>query len=624
MKVAVFTVEPTEVTVSAECDWFPLDTLAEEKEGVEQSRVELSGYEAVLVIGSSSLDEGTPLPKGAADKLWRYAEAGGRLYAEMIDAYDFPSSRLFGWKQDFPRTRRTLEKLRMEAESEALPRGGLLEWEGAMAYGFPIETESWLTFGPYRETHASPSDTPGSHPGLFVRTLGEGIVAYAAFSLFSCRRKWALRPYGSWSALLDAFAARTGIPFRIWAQPIATSGDESADRAVRDNASWFLRSGMLPEADGSAGVYENIHSVTAAVSADRRPDCHAHAALFFHLYGRYTGSEEWESRSRRLLAYLFDNGFQDTEESSPTRGFFKWYDFPGRKPEQIFTDDNAWVCFVLLYLYRKTGLEQYRERGLMTAEALLETQNAQGLRPNVLFGSRLREAGRGSAFELEASLNPHFESIAHAAFIQAYLVTGRNEYVDAALKGTLHLLRHEDELRFMYSRTSGLTRLLLPLGYLSKRDATGEVARGMERIASYLMTWRDASGAIQEADNPDPERFGKEDAGVYIHNGEGIADQLYTNNFLLMNSWEAYKATGSEELGELYRGLSAYMSRIRIRSAEPRFNGGWMRAYDLRRGEYYGNNGDTGWGPYCMESGWTNAIASAGLLLGLMNESIFE
>lgn len=55
-----------------------------------------------------------------------------------------------------------------------------------------------------------------------------------------------------------------------------------------------------------------------------------------------------------------------------------------------------------------------------------------------------------------------------------------------------------------------------------------------------------------------------------------------------------------------------------------RYDGGWMRAFDMKRNEYLGNNGDTGWGPYCMESGWTNAITTAGLLLGLVDESIFD
>jgi hypothetical protein len=261
----------------------------------------------------------------------------------------------------------------------------------------------------------------------------------------------------------------------------------------------------------------------------------------------------------------------------------------------------------------------------MTAEALLDTQNPEtGLRPNVISGAQLREMGRKRVSEqLEASLNPHFESIAHAAFIQAYLVTGERAYLDAALKGTLYMLRNRDKMRFMYSRTSGLSRFVLPLGFLARHDESGTIAKGLEETIDYLLARQHASGGIEEADNPDPDRFGQEDTGVFRHNGEGIADQLYTNNFLLMNAWEAWKATGSIKYYELYRKLAGYLCRIQIRSPEPRFHGGWMRAYDLRNGEYFGNNGDTGWGPYCMESGWTNAIVSAGLLLGLMDESIF-
>ncbi|WP_379217570.1 hypothetical protein [Paenibacillus sp. GCM10012303] len=116
-------------------------------------------------------------------------------------------------------------------------------------------------------------------------------------------------------------------------------------------------------------------------------------------------------------------------------------------------------------------------------------------------------------------MNPHFESIAHAAFIQAYLVTGERDYLDTALRGANYLLAHEQELRFMYSRTSGLNRLILPFGFLAKHDSTGGIAAGLERITDYLLSHQHAAGGIQEADNPDPNRFGKEDAGVFLFNG---------------------------------------------------------------------------------------------------------
>ncbi|MDF2660083.1 MAG: hypothetical protein K0Q94_2874 [Paenibacillus sp.] len=617
MNVAVFSAEPLDFEPVGGMKAFSLEQLDSES---------LELYGAVLLIGTPRLEEETILSHENVRRLWNYVESGGKLYAEMIGAFDFPSSRLFGWKQDFPKTRRTLEKLRMCEAKEGVPAGSLLEWEGSMAAGFPIYTERWLEYGPYRQTHIADSRGEQVHPGLFIRELGQGLCVYAAFSLLSARNKRALRPYGRWALVISALSERTGIPFRVWGREIAASGGTEPAKAVAASVDWFANSGMLPARDGSAGLYENIHSVTAALSRDRRPDCHAHAALFFHLYGQYSGDGYGETVSRNLMEYLFANGYQETSPESPSQGFFKWYDFPAEQPDQMFTDDNAWVCFVLLYLYRKTGVEEYKRRGLMTAQALLATQNPDtGLRPNVLTGSQLAAIGRERASrELPPSMNPHFESIAHAAFIQAYLVTGERDYLDTALKGTLYLLAHERELRFMYSRTSGLNRLLLPLGFLAKHDRTGEIAAGLERITDYLLSHKHAAGGIQEADNPDPNRFGKEDAGVFLFNGEGIADQLYTNNFLLMNIWEAWKATDDRKYAELYRSLSEFMCRIQIRSTDRRFNGGWMRAYDMDRDEYFGNNGDTGWGPYCIESGWTNAIASAGLLLGLMNESLFE
>ncbi|MFD0959855.1 hypothetical protein [Paenibacillus chungangensis] len=615
MKVVIFSEKPFSGHMNIEG--------ALRKEWADLESAVLEEYDAVCLIGSQSLDYPLSLSMEVCSKLWAYAEKGGLVYAEMIEAFDFPTSRLLGWKQDFPATRRTMEKLRASRDLGRLKEGALLEWGGAMQQGFSFESEVLLSFGPYGDTHHSVHEAESARPAINVRKLGEGTVVYAAFSLFSSPSPEQLRPYSSWAMLLEALSDRTGLPCVIGEPSIKLAGDGGSEQALACNMRWFERSGILPVRDGSEGVFENIHSVTAKLSKDRRPDCHAHTALMFHLYGRWSGDATYEERSYRLMDYLFREGYQDMDPDSESYGFFKWYQFPGAHPHQIFTDDNAWACFVLLYLARSTGREEYRRRGILLAQALLDTQRRDGLRPNVLIRSEMKTLGREGVLELEPSLNPHFESITHAAYIQAYLVTEDEMYLDAALTGTRTLLAKEAAYKFMYSRTSGLTRLLLPLGYLIGHDGTGEIEAALNRTMAYLMEHRHASGGIEEADNPDPQRFGKEDAGVYIANGEGIADQLYTNNFLLMNSWEAWKATGNPAYKELYDDVSAFMRSIQISSEDKRYDGGWMRAFDLNKREYFGNNGDTGWGPYCMESGWTNAIASAGLLLGLLDESLF-
>src|SRR5690625_5839304 len=71
-------------------------------------------------------------------------------------------------------------------------------------------------------------------------------------------------------------------------------------------------------------------------------------------------------------------------------------------------------------------------------------------------------------------------------------------------------------------------------------------------IIKYLKADHHRRGGVEEADNPDPERYGAEDTGVYLYNNEGIADLLYTNNFLLMNLWETWKAVNKEEYYSYY------------------------------------------------------------------------
>ncbi|HEY4552359.1 MAG TPA: hypothetical protein VIG80_04130, partial [Bacillaceae bacterium] len=388
---------------------------------------------------------------------------------------------------------------------------------------------------------------------------------------------------------------------------------------------WFLESGIMPALDGSLGVYENIHSFKGTISRDIRPDCNAHSALMFHLYGEYIKDEKYKGISQNIMGYLFQNGFQDEDETSETFGFWKWFNFPGDKPDQIFTDDNAWVALILLYLYRQTGLEEYKKRGLWTAKALLETQNRFGLRPEVLIGKEVKDKGRAYYRNSEASsMNPHFESIAHAALLQAHLVSGEESYLLTAKKGTLYLLEHLKSHTYMYSKTSGYSRFLLGLAQVYRLTGDAAVKDGLMHVLDYLKEKQHEKGAVSEADNPDPDRYGSEDTGVFTADGDEIADQLYTNNFLAMNLWESWMALKEENVYQFHEQVTDFLANIQIKSSRNEFNGGWMRSFHLGSGEYFGNNGDTGWGPYCIESGWTNGILTAGLLMKLLDTSLLD
>lgn len=577
----------------------------------------------VFVVGKEGTD--LELSYVTITKLWDFVSNGGTLFGESIDCMNFPASRLFGFQQDYPAVRRTSEKLKIDKEFIPELEGNLIEWGGYYQKGFSVYEQQWLMVGEYLETHEVKTESVGGTPAFIHQKLGRGKVVYASFSFIGAENVIPFRPQWVWSKVFAKIRETINIPLREFQTDAIKLGNRSIKEAINSSADWFMKSGILPKIDGSEGVYENIHSVTGNVRKDFRPDCHAHTALMFYLKYENTNESIWLERSKNIMQYLFDEGYQDMDEASPTYGFWKWFKSPAKYPEQIFTDDNAWVSFILLYLYKQTGNETYRKRGLLTSEALLQTQHSNGLRPIFLHGEKIREMGRDAAtLDEDVSFNPHFESIAHATYIQAFTITGEKQYLDTAYRGTKLLLNNKTQLKFMYSETSGYSRLLFVLGQLIKYYEDSQLIDGLHDTIAYLKSAQHSSGGVEELDNPDPNRFGKEDTGVFRFNGEGIGDFLYTNNFLLINLWEVWKAIGDKQALDFYNELSEFSSKIQIKSEMDKYNGAWMRAFDLRKSEYFGNNGDIGWGPYCIEGGWTNALATTGLLLGQLDVSLFN
>ena len=79
-----------------------------------------------------------------------------------------------------------------------------------------------------------------------------------------------------------------------------------------------------------------------------------------------------------------------------------------------------------------------------------------------------------------------------------------------------------------------------------------------------------------------------------------------------------------ERVQKMYHSLKRFLLTIQIRSADKRFHGAWMRAYDMEYGEYYGLLLDKDWGPCCIMAGWTMGIIPFTLLSDLGGSSFFE
>ena len=121
------------------------------------------------------------------------------------------------------------------------------------------------------------------------------------------------------------------------------------------------------------------------------------------------------------------------------------------------------------------------------------------------------------------------------------------------------------------------------------------------------------------------EEYGTREVPLIQANGDPIADQLYTTGFTLMALHEATAATGSKAYHAAEDKLAQFLCRIQIRSERfPYLDGGWFRAFDYGRWDYWASSGDIGWGAWCIEAGWAQAWATAALGLRVQHTSMWE
>lgn len=87
-----------------------------------------------------------------------------------------------------------------------------------------------------------------------------------------------------------------------------------------------------------------------------------------------------------------------------------------------------------------------------------------------------------------------------------------------------------------------------------------------------------------------------------------IVDMLYcTNNllgcFTLISGMTNAGTVQTDVAEKMRKALIDFLLSTQIIENDNRLFGGWMRAYDMENGEYYGVNKDLGRGPYCIMSG---------------------
>jgi len=139
---------------------------------------------------------------------------------------------------------------------------------------------------------------------------------------------------------------------------------------------------------------------------------------------------------------------------------------------------------------------------------------------------------------------------------------------------------------------------------------------------------REELGAVGKGSYGPPksnEAYGTNEATLIQENGDPLCDLLYTANFAFIGLHEAAAATGDPFYADAEHKLAKFLCRIQIRSeAHPELDGGWFRAFDYKRWEYWASNADLGWGAWSIESGWTVGWIASVLALRDLDASLWD
>ena len=444
-----------------------------------------------------------------------------------------------------------------------------------------------------------------------------------------------------WHTVLSWLMPGESIPELTWQPRLrATFARDGAlpkgamEAASKKGAEWFINARILNGVgwtadnqvvgDGSLGVFEGIISKirlngTQPYAMAFRNDCSGEVAMALAVRAAF-GEKQYAAPAANVLNFIFGpTGFQldpCNDPASPVYGLFSW---SSGSREVYFADDNARALLGMIATSTALNDPQWDERMIRGILANFRVSGVNACQGHNLWEQLIFKFGWEHYWNKDyARLAPHFESWIMACFLWLYQMTGFKPLLERTRRGCGLMMAAYPKWNWANGIQQERARMLLPLAWLVRVDDTPEHRQWVKRISDDLLAAQDSCGAIRE-ELGDPslgmygapksnEAFGTAEAPLIHINGDPVCDLLYTSNFALVSLTEAAAATGDAKLQKAADRLADFCVRIQIESPTlPTLDGGWFRAFDYQRWEHWGASADGGWGPWCIETGWTQA-----------------
>ena len=512
-------------------------------------------------------------------------------------------------------------------------------------------------------------------PILFEHSPGLVLAATTRLSQFVTGRYLPSEAWRTiWETILCWLQPHATPPTLHWTPTVRptfsrdeTLPPDAESQALRRAADWIVRSRILrhpgwpdealkqslayntvrdpplaawPVGDGSLGLLEGYSSTIRADGSQPmryavRNDCLCETAMLLAFDSLSPGRQTNAQTASHLVEYLFQKsglaGGPRADPNEPSYGLIGWaLDSPGA----YWGDDNARALLGLAAASVALKDPRWDEALGRCLLANFRTTGRTGFREACVREQSLHTKGWEAYWKASpVQYSPHFQSWLWACFFWAYEQTGFEPLRTRSLKGLRQMMAAYPQ-RWEWVNRSGTierARALLPLAWLVRIEDTPEHRRWLRRVAEDLIACQDASGAIREtigdgghgiASNA---AYGTGETSLIQTNGDPVCDLLYACNFALIGLHEAAAATGDPLYQQAEDRLARFLCRIQIRSeAHPELDGAWYRAFDFRRWEYWASNSDWEWGPWCIESGWTQPWIAGTLALRQRKLSLWE
>ncbi len=572
----------------------------------------LDQYGAIAVLAGVS-EKPLVFKAVLREKLERFADSGRKIFLEYVNSfrcvYSAAPTGIFGDRL-----------VAADDMTDDIRAGDLLDShcnQYIRPHFLMPDTKVWLYYRKYTPAHDRMKTS--------VDDIKKGEVAFFEHKniLSCCFRmcdylKSSLAPKQRWDSLVGYICSFLGIypPKEYPANTLETKkelgNDFEKELDICIEKALSLLKSFLVTPDGKKGIYEGLsHNILPdgqrIASPVIRTDCVGEAAGAF----MFSDKEELKAIAENMYSFCYG---PMTVKDGEYKGMVRWTE---EAWEVCYQDDVA-RAFIPALLYAYLGIsDKYVNPTRDILDFLCKTTCKDGLRPartDVLnyIGSdksiySLKDESQGFA-------SAHYNSWYSAFLLLGYLTTGNEEYKKIGVAGLETLMSLYPDTVREHSETSELCRLIFPLSLLYK--VTGEKRHYdmLDRVFNDLQKHRHASLGYAEWDSGYKATCFNNQGGecsLLAENGDSVADLLYSLNWLPLGFAFAWHITGEERFCTAWEDICKFFIKAQIVDS-----GEWCRGIDLDRMEYYGIPHDVGWGPCCVETGWTVAEITMGMLIG--------